>query len=60
MSEARSAILEADLIDRHRAGLLWFAERAGENVPWPQPLPDGTILVTRAKGSLTRFPGHLA
>src|SRR5215217_8094400 len=29
---------------------MWFVERAGSDQQWPQPLPDGTLLATRAKG----------
>jgi putative restriction endonuclease len=35
---------------RHREALAWFESHAGEEVPWPRPLPDGTFLATRAKG----------
>ena len=35
----------------HRASLLWFHHRKGQEVPWPQqPMPNGTFLVNRAKG----------
>lgn len=36
--------------DRHRAGLQWYIDHAGTEQHWPNPLPDGTLLVTRAKG----------
>ena len=35
---------------RHRKALQWFLERGGERVGWPEPLDDGTLLVTQAKG----------
>lgn len=35
---------------RHRRALRWFADRAGSTTPWPDPLPDGTLLVCRPKG----------
>lgn len=38
------------LPDRHRSALRWFAERAGTNQNWPEPLSDGTLLATRPKG----------
>ena len=38
------------LSDRHRTALLWFIERTGTDEAWPQPLPDGTLLASRAKG----------
>lgn len=38
------------LPDRHQEALKWFAERAGTIQRWPQPLADGTLLATRAKG----------
>ena len=34
----------------HQIALAWFHTRAGTVVPWPSPLPDGTLLATRAKG----------
>ena len=34
----------------HRRALRWFQEHDGMLAPWPQPLADGTLLVTRAKG----------
>lgn len=40
----------ARLPERHRRALSWFAEREGHEVPWPQPLPDGTLLACRPKG----------
>lgn len=38
------------LPERHVDALRWFEENAGREVPWPQPLGDGTLLVTKAKG----------
>jgi putative restriction endonuclease len=38
------------LAPRHRAALEWFESHSGEVVPWPRPLADGTLLVTKAKG----------
>ncbi len=41
------------LPERHGAALEWFAERAGEEHPWPQAIEAGnerTLLVTKAKG----------
>ena len=38
------------LPDRHRRALEWFLEHSGAENPWPQPLDDGTLVVTRAKG----------
>lgn len=34
----------------HRDALLWFQQRQGQEVSWPQPMPDGTFLVNKAKG----------
>lgn len=42
-------ILES-LSPQHRAALDWFRARAGQEIPWPQPLPDGTHLVNKPKG----------
>ena len=38
------------LEDRHRAALNWFHNHRGEEQGWPEPLPDGTLLVTKPKG----------
>lgn len=38
------------LTARHREALEWFLNLTGRVVPWPDPLPDGTLLVTKAKG----------
>jgi hypothetical protein len=35
---------------QHHTALEWFQEHAGQEVPWPQPLPDGTLLASKAKG----------
>src|SRR5439155_25991946 len=43
----------ARLAPRHRAALRWFVDRAGEEHPWPQPIPDPdgeTLLASKAKG----------
>jgi hypothetical protein len=34
----------------HRIALEWFHIRQGQEISWPEPLPDGTFLVNRAKG----------
>lgn len=38
------------LPDRHRIILEWFIKNTNTDQPWPQPLPDGTLLTSRAKG----------
>lgn len=38
------------LTDQHRNALDWFRRNRGKEVPWPGTLPDGTNLVTQAKG----------
>jgi hypothetical protein len=40
----------ATLPARHGRALRWFLEHAGQEVSWPQPLSDGTLLATKAKG----------
>ena len=40
----------AQLLARHRTALQWFIENSGTQQPWPEPLTDGTHLVTKAKG----------
>ena len=40
----------AQLPAHHRGALEWFATRAGHEMPWPKPLDDGTLLVSKAKG----------
>ena len=39
------------LPERHRLALAWFVKHAGTDQPWPQSLPDGTLLATKAKGT---------
>lgn len=38
------------LSDRHRNVLEWFIKNVGTDQSWPKPLPDGVLLVSRAKG----------
>src|SRR5262249_47226629 len=38
------------LSNRHRTALEWFIRHAETDQPWPKPLPDGTILASKAKG----------
>jgi putative restriction endonuclease len=38
------------LPDWHVNALRWFQNRVGSEEGWPEPLEDGTLLVTRAKG----------
>jgi putative restriction endonuclease len=38
------------LPERHRIALTWFVDHVGMDHGWPQPLPDGTFLATKAKG----------
>ncbi len=38
------------LPERHRAALRWFAQHSGTEQPWHNPLPDGTLLASKAKG----------
>jgi putative restriction endonuclease len=47
--ELLTSVLER-LPVRHRSALQWFLENAGKDVSWPNPLPDGTLLASRAKG----------
>lgn len=42
--------LLAGLPVRHRSALQWFMDHRGTNQPWPKPLPDGTLLASKAKG----------
>lgn len=35
---------------QHRSALQWFVDHADSVQPWPGELPDGTLLVTKAKG----------
>ncbi len=39
-----------NLSEAHRAALLWFHDHRGEEVRWPDPMPNGTFLVNRVKG----------
>jgi putative restriction endonuclease len=39
-----------DLTASHRTALDWFEQRTGQVIAWPAPLPDGGLLVNRAKG----------
>jgi hypothetical protein len=38
------------LSNSHKNALLWFQEHQGQDVPWPQPMQNGTFLVNKAKG----------
>ena len=38
------------LPERHQAALRWFAAHAGQELPWPTSLTDGTLLASKAKG----------
>ena len=40
----------AALPQRHRQALEWFIQRAGTVQPWPDPLPDGTLLASHREG----------
>lgn len=40
----------ARLPERHRLALRWFGAQMGVEHRWPDPLPNGTLLVTKAKG----------
>ncbi len=46
--------LSSDVLDtlpeQHRNALEWFHRHTKKTVRWPRPLPDGTRLVTQAKG----------
>ena len=35
---------------QHQTALRWFLDHRGKTTPWPNALPDGTLLATRAKG----------
>lgn len=50
MERQRLDELIARLPERHRIALEWFATRAGTEHPWPNPLPNGTLLASKAKG----------
>lgn len=43
------ASLLGSLPSRQRRALDWFASHAGTTRPWPAPLPDGTLLVSKAQ-----------
>jgi putative restriction endonuclease len=47
--ESLDAVLSR-LPDRHGQALRWFAEHEDQDVVWPKPLPDGTLVVCRPKG----------
>lgn len=57
MRQIRDAL--STLPARHRLALEWFAQHTGQEKGWPEPLPDGTLLVSKAKGiykpSWTRY-----
>ena len=38
------------LPERHQNALYWFIDNSGREIKWPKPLPDGTFLVSKAKG----------
>jgi putative restriction endonuclease len=40
----------SDLPIQHQRALNWFREHTGKITGWPQPLPDGTFLASKAKG----------
>lgn len=42
--------LQWSLPGQHLAALRWFFDHAGQEVPWPQPLTDGTLVASKAKG----------
>ncbi len=42
--------LLSGLYERHRTALAWFIDHANSDQPWPSPLSEGTLLVTKAKG----------
>lgn len=35
---------------QHQHALRWFHDRSGQSIGWPEPLPDGTLLLCRPKG----------
>lgn len=47
---SRVTDLVRHLPERHVEALRWFEDHQGQEVPWPQPLDDGTLLATKAKG----------
>lgn len=44
-----SAVLQR-LPERHRSALYWFIAYQSQERAWPSPLPDGTLLASKAKG----------
>ena len=38
------------LPERHQAALHWFSEHAGQELTWPTPLSDETLLASKTKG----------
>src|SRR5262245_16689368 len=48
MQSIESALL--NLEPRHRTALQWFHERTGQLHKWPEPMGDGTLLASKAKG----------
>jgi putative restriction endonuclease len=50
MSNSVLRLLLEHLPDRHRRALEWFDDHAGQEVPWPGQLADGTLLASKAKG----------
>lgn len=42
--------LMRSLSDQHRIALVWFHDRAGQEISWPQPLDNGFFLMNKAKG----------
>jgi hypothetical protein len=45
----RAADYLSKLDPDHRARLDWFAARTGEVIGWPKPMPNGDLLVSKAK-----------
>jgi putative restriction endonuclease len=48
MTHPIEAILR--LTPQHQRALTWFVDYFGRKTTWPDTLPDGTLLATRAKG----------
>ena len=42
--------LVEQLSERHRIALTWFFTNMGTEQRWPKPLPDGTLLASKAQG----------
>lgn len=38
------------LPDAHQRALAWFSDSTGQEIDWPDPLPDGLYLLNKAKG----------